>query len=161
VPTAEPVSGVVLVHGGDGTAYRDWVRLWNERGYAAISIAHEGQADRKHPEPEWKNGHWIRHDWEGPRIAEIDVASSSSRRLSSSTGSRNSSHSRGSTGIAITGCLRPITRGGRPSPLWLPRAVRATRRPSRSTGQVRYCPDMLDDAVRASWLQAMGLLGRR
>jgi dienelactone hydrolase len=29
---------VVLVHGGDGTAFADWVRLWNSRGYAAIAI---------------------------------------------------------------------------------------------------------------------------
>ena len=27
--------GVVLVHGGEGTAFDWWVRLWNERGYAA------------------------------------------------------------------------------------------------------------------------------
>ena len=35
---AEPVPGMVLVHGGGGTAYREWVELWNERGYAAISM---------------------------------------------------------------------------------------------------------------------------
>jgi dienelactone hydrolase len=32
------VPAVVLVHGGGGTAYADWVRRWNERGYAAIAI---------------------------------------------------------------------------------------------------------------------------
>ena len=47
-----PVPGIVLVHGGGGTAYREWVQRWNERGYAAISIAHEGQTDRQHPEPD-------------------------------------------------------------------------------------------------------------
>jgi dienelactone hydrolase len=30
--------GVVLVHGGGGTACKKWVRMWNERGYAAIAI---------------------------------------------------------------------------------------------------------------------------
>lgn len=30
--------GIVLVHGGGGTAYSYWVRLWNSRGYAAIAI---------------------------------------------------------------------------------------------------------------------------
>lgn len=30
--------GIVLVHGGGGTAYRDWVKLWNDRGYAAIAL---------------------------------------------------------------------------------------------------------------------------
>lgn len=33
---------VVLVHGGGGTAFPDWVKLWNDRGYAAISIDTEG-----------------------------------------------------------------------------------------------------------------------
>jgi len=66
-----PVPGIVLVHGGGGTAYREWVQLWNERGYAAISIAHEGQTDHKHPEPGWKNGFWSRHEWGGPRIQGI------------------------------------------------------------------------------------------
>lgn len=66
-----PVPGIVLVHGGGGTAYREWVQLWNERGYAAISIAHEGQTDHKHPEPGWKNGFWSRHEWGGPRIQRI------------------------------------------------------------------------------------------
>ena len=28
---------MVLVHGGGGTAYAEWVRLWNRRGYAAIA----------------------------------------------------------------------------------------------------------------------------
>jgi dienelactone hydrolase len=30
--------GMVLVHGGGGTAYAEWVRIWNRRGYAAIAI---------------------------------------------------------------------------------------------------------------------------
>jgi len=30
--------GMVLVHGGGGTAYESWVRLWNARGYAAIAM---------------------------------------------------------------------------------------------------------------------------
>ncbi len=29
---------VVLVHGGGGTAFKEWVRLWAERGYAAIAM---------------------------------------------------------------------------------------------------------------------------
>jgi dienelactone hydrolase len=30
--------GVVLVHGGGGTAFREWVELWAKRGYAAIAM---------------------------------------------------------------------------------------------------------------------------
>lgn len=36
------VPGIVLVHGGYGTAYADWVKLWNSRGYAAIAFDHFG-----------------------------------------------------------------------------------------------------------------------
>ena len=59
-----PVPGVVLVHGGGGTAFKDWVRMWNERGYAAISIAVEGQIDERVPDIERRR--WIRHEWPGP-----------------------------------------------------------------------------------------------
>lgn len=33
-----PLPGVVLVHGGGGRAFREWVQLWMERGYAAIAM---------------------------------------------------------------------------------------------------------------------------
>lgn len=38
------VPGMVLVHGGGGTAFPEWVRIWNERGYAAIAMDLEGHA---------------------------------------------------------------------------------------------------------------------
>ena len=38
-----PVPGVVLVHGGGGTAFSDWVKMWNDKGYAAIAIDTEGR----------------------------------------------------------------------------------------------------------------------
>ncbi len=40
-----PVGGwpaAVCSHGGGGTAYPDWVKTWNEHGYAAISFDQEG-----------------------------------------------------------------------------------------------------------------------
>ncbi|MGJ8724625.1 MAG: alpha/beta hydrolase family protein [Roseibacillus sp.] len=55
------VPGVVLVHGGGGTAFQSWVEKWNERGFAAISIAVEGQTDRKEGK-----GPWEKHEWAGP-----------------------------------------------------------------------------------------------
>ncbi|MHB8897873.1 MAG: alpha/beta hydrolase family protein [Thermoguttaceae bacterium] len=60
------VPGVVLVHGGGGTAFKEWVTKWNEHGYAAISIAVEGQTDE--PGPVSSNGRreWKRHAWPGP-----------------------------------------------------------------------------------------------
>lgn len=38
----QKIPGIVLVHGGGGTAYYDWVRMWVNRGYAAISMDTEG-----------------------------------------------------------------------------------------------------------------------
>ena len=36
------VPGMVLVHGGGGTAFADWVAMWNSLGYAAIAIDTSG-----------------------------------------------------------------------------------------------------------------------
>ena len=51
-----PVPGIVLVHGGGGTAFRSWVDRWTERGYAAISIAVEGQTDQSASQEEIDSG---------------------------------------------------------------------------------------------------------
>lgn len=32
------VPAIILVHGGGGHAYAEWVKIWNERGYAAIAL---------------------------------------------------------------------------------------------------------------------------
>lgn len=69
----ERAPGVVLVHGGGGTAFREWVQRWNDRGYAAISIAVEGQTDRSDasaPEGTIETG-WNRHAWSGPSRKDI------------------------------------------------------------------------------------------
>ncbi len=57
-----PVPGMVLVHGGGGTAFAKWVKLWNDRGYAAIAMdtcgrIPQGEGDGK-PHPD--------HPWSGP-----------------------------------------------------------------------------------------------
>lgn len=59
--TAGKMPGIVLVHGGGGTAFRTWVKKWNERGFAAIAIAHEGQIERRDANRKWK-----KHEWPGP-----------------------------------------------------------------------------------------------
>ncbi len=61
----KPVPGVVLVHGGGGTAFARWVRWWNQRGYAAIAmdtcgampIAETGMLG---------SADWPRHSYSGP-----------------------------------------------------------------------------------------------
>jgi dienelactone hydrolase len=51
---------MVLVHGGGGTAFDVWVRLWNSRGYAAIAMDLCGCM------PVGTYGHWQRHPAGGP-----------------------------------------------------------------------------------------------
>lgn len=37
-----PVPGIVLIHGGGGTAFYEWVEFWTKRGYAAIAMDTDG-----------------------------------------------------------------------------------------------------------------------
>lgn len=56
------VPGIVLVHGGGGTAFHDWVELWVSRGYAAIAMDTSGCI------PVYSVGSrsWMRHSEGGP-----------------------------------------------------------------------------------------------
>ena len=56
----QKVPGIVLVHGGGGTAYESWVRLWNARGYAAIAMDTGGTI------PRGSIRAWERHEYGGP-----------------------------------------------------------------------------------------------
>lgn len=56
----ERVPAVVLVHGGGGTAFAEWVRLWTHRGYAAIAMDLCGCV------PVGSYGKWQRHEQGGP-----------------------------------------------------------------------------------------------
>ncbi len=59
------VPGVVLAHGGGGTAFKEWVQKRNEQGFAAISIAVEGQTDERIPGAP-PGAQWKRHAAAGP-----------------------------------------------------------------------------------------------
>ncbi|MEM7600733.1 MAG: PhoPQ-activated protein PqaA family protein [Verrucomicrobiota bacterium] len=51
----QQVPGIVLIHGGGGTAFSDWVWLWAKRGYAAIAMdlsGHRPPAPTYHPDGE-------------------------------------------------------------------------------------------------------------
>lgn len=39
----EDLPAIVLVHGGGGRAYKEWVKLWAKRGYAAIALDLSGR----------------------------------------------------------------------------------------------------------------------
>ena len=38
----DKVPAIVLLHGGGGHAFLPWVKMWNDRGYAAIAIDNTG-----------------------------------------------------------------------------------------------------------------------
>ena len=59
------VPAMVLVHGGGGTAYKEWVQKWNAEGFAAISIAVEGQTDVNENKVKGRPS-WARHAFSGP-----------------------------------------------------------------------------------------------
>ena len=68
--------GIVLVHGGGGSAFQPWVRQWNDRGFAAISIAVEGQtSERTAANPKA----WKRHESGGP--ARVGIYGDSSEPI--------------------------------------------------------------------------------
>lgn len=56
----EPLPAMVLIHGGGGTAFYEWVKLWNDRGYSAIAMDLCGCV------PEGVYGNWNRHKYGGP-----------------------------------------------------------------------------------------------
>ncbi len=64
------IPGVVLVHGGGGTAFKEWVEKWNDEGFAAIAIALEGQTDERIPGAP-PGSQWQRHLAGGPARSAI------------------------------------------------------------------------------------------
>jgi len=66
----DKVPGMVLVHGGGGTAFASWVKLWTSRGYAAIAMDTCGCV------PRGTYSHWESHAFSGPAgwggYAQID-----------------------------------------------------------------------------------------
>ena len=60
VDAGKKVPGIVLIHGGGGTAFANWVNLWTSRGYAAIAMDTCGQV------PIGTYGQWQRHEPGGP-----------------------------------------------------------------------------------------------
>lgn len=65
-PAGKRLPAMVLVHGGGGTAFAEWVRMWNRRGYAAIAMDTVGTV----PERAEAGKLWTplrkRHEFSGP-----------------------------------------------------------------------------------------------
>jgi dienelactone hydrolase len=60
IKAGEKVPAMVLIHGGGGTAFAEWVRLWNQKGYAAIAMDTCGCV------PIGSDNHWQRDSQGGP-----------------------------------------------------------------------------------------------
>ncbi len=120
VSTGEKVPAMVLIHGGGGTAFDEWVRLWVERGYAAIAMDTCGQVpvgnygkwfrDEQGGPPGWggfDQMNWPRHDqWTFHAVADIILAHSLIRSLPEVDPERT-----GVTGISWGGYLTCIVAG--------------------------------------------------
>jgi dienelactone hydrolase/membrane-bound inhibitor of C-type lysozyme len=93
------VPAVVLVHGGGGTIFPEWIKKWTDRGYAAISVGLEGQLPGEKvsdTEPFWprneNSGPWrkgffqdadeeINNQWFYHAVADVILANSLLRSL--------------------------------------------------------------------------------
>jgi dienelactone hydrolase len=63
---AERLPAMVLVHGGGGTTFANWVKLWSDRGYAAMAMDTCGSMpSRGYGEPEGADRRQ-RHEFSGP-----------------------------------------------------------------------------------------------
>ncbi|OQA85786.1 MAG: Alpha/beta hydrolase family protein [Lentisphaerae bacterium ADurb.Bin242] len=60
------VPGIVLVHGGGGTAYAPWVKKWTDRGFAAIAIDMFGGVPEKDGSYKNFSPESPRHEFSGP-----------------------------------------------------------------------------------------------
>ncbi len=75
-PVGKKLPAMVLIHGGGGTAFAEWVRLWNKRGYAAIAIDTCGNlperagSDKPWAPPKAHHEHGGPEGWGG--FAQID-----------------------------------------------------------------------------------------
>jgi dienelactone hydrolase len=66
-----PAPGVVCVHGGGGTAFAEWVHIWNKQGFAAIAIDTNGAVPQAIND---NNPDKHRHAWAGPPRYGFDQA---------------------------------------------------------------------------------------
>jgi cephalosporin-C deacetylase-like acetyl esterase len=116
---SEKLPAMVLVHGGAGTAFAKWVRLWNERGYAAIAMDTCGSLPNRDDQPStkfkhneiggppcygWDQINWpIEDQWQYHAVADVILADSLLRSFPEIDPSRI-----GLTGISWGGYLAEI-----------------------------------------------------
>ncbi|ANY66018.1 hypothetical protein BBD42_05760 [Paenibacillus sp. BIHB 4019] len=65
--SGDKVPGIVLLHGGAGTAFSEWVKKWTARGYAAIAMDLEGHTPYVDKNSSTSaEEEWPCHRWSGP-----------------------------------------------------------------------------------------------
>lgn len=120
LPEGKKAPAMVLVHGGGGSAFIPWVRLWLKRGYAAIAMDTCGCVSsggyRNHPchdrggPPGWGGfdqiGQPVRDQWTYHAVADVILAHSLIRSLPGVDPDRT-----GLTGISWGGYLTCIVAG--------------------------------------------------
>ncbi len=115
--SGEKVPAMVLVHGGGGTAFREWVELWAARGYAAIAmdLAGNGPDKKRLPDGGPAQGHQqqfvdiakgVDQTWPYHAVANVLRAHSLLRAQPEVDAART-----GITGISWGGYLTCITAG--------------------------------------------------
>ena len=62
----EKAPAVVLVHGGGGTVFPEWVKKWTDHGYIAISVSLEGQVPGERKTDSKTVMKWPTHKYSGP-----------------------------------------------------------------------------------------------
>jgi dienelactone hydrolase/membrane-bound inhibitor of C-type lysozyme len=118
------VPAVVLVHGGGGTVFPEWIKKWTDRGYAAISVGLEGQLPGERvsdTEPFWprneNSGPWrkgffqdadeeLNNQWFYHAVADVILANSLLRSLPEIDSVRI-----GITGISWGGIITNVVAG--------------------------------------------------
>lgn len=58
---------VVLVHGGGGTAFPEWIKKWTDKGYIAMAVSLEGQIPGERVVHNTGEKLWPSHEYSGPR----------------------------------------------------------------------------------------------
>jgi len=120
LPDGRKAPAMVLVHGGGGTAFPDWVRMWTGRGYAAIAMdtcgCVAGGGHKKRPRhdhggpPGWGGFDQIadplRDQWTYHAVADVVLAHSLLRSMPGVDAERT-----GLTGISWGGYLTCIVAG--------------------------------------------------
>src|SRR6476620_2585105 len=65
-PAGKKLPAMVLIHGGGGTAFAEWVRMWNKRGYAAIAMDTCGNLPDRAPDDKLWSPVKKHHEFGGP-----------------------------------------------------------------------------------------------